>query len=390
MSSQYCTATRIPQEQKIRVLVVDDTADNIWFLADALGEISTVQVAKNGETALKLAAQTPHPEIVLLDVQMPVMDGYEVCRHLKSMAETRDIPVIFVTAMSAAREEAKGLRLGAADYIHKPFDPAIVRARVRNLVDLKRHRDSLQDIIRSQTKALRRTQVGTIMALADIAEWRDPETGEHVKRTQEYVYRIAKELTKNPKYATQLTPDFIDMLYMCAPLHDMGKVSISDSILLKPGKLTDEEFLTMQQHCKFGAEILQRALERIGHDPFLEMAYQVARWHHDRWDGKGYPDGLAGESIPLAARIMSVADVYDALISRRPYKVPMTHEESLRSIVEDSGKRFDPDVVTAFLNCQAEIKDIMEKNSELEGPDCNLPLEHQDLLIGMDLPSTRA
>ena len=353
--------------RKSRVLIVDDTADNIWFLADALSDTAIVQVARNGETALKLAAQQPQPEIVLLDVQMPGMDGYEVCRRLKNMAETADIPIVFVTAMSEAREEAKGLGLGAADYIHKPFDPAIVRARVRNLVEYKRHRDSLQEIIRSQTRALRKTQVGTIMALADVAEWRDPETGEHIKRTQEYVYCIALELSRTPEYATLLTPDYLEMLYMCAPLHDMGKVSISDAILLKPGKLTPEEFAIMQQHCEFGAQILQSALTHVGRDPFLEMAYQVARWHHDRWDGKGYPDGLMGQSIPLAARIMSVADVYDALISHRPYKDPMPHEEAVAVIISDRGKRFDPDVVDAFIRCQEKIKNIKEKISENNG-----------------------
>ena len=354
------------QDSKIRVLIVDDTPDNVWFLAEALAGICIIQVARDGPSALKMVVQKPMPEIVLLDVQMPGMDGYEVCRHLKNASDTKDIPIIFVTAMSEARDEAKGLKYGGADYIHKPFDPAIVRARVQNLAELKRYRDSLHDIIRAQTRALRKTQVGTIMALADLAEWRDPETGEHIKRTQEYVYCIARELAKNPKFTTTLTPDFIEMLYMCAPLHDMGKVSISDSILLKPGKLTEDEFSIMQKHCEFGAQILKRSLERIGREPFLEMAYQVARWHHDRWDGQGYPDGLMGDAIPVAARIMSVADVYDALISARPYKAPMPHEEAVSIIIEDSGTRFDPDVVEAFLSVQVEIKEIAERIQERE------------------------
>ena len=347
--------------EKIRVLIVDDTPDNVWFLAEALNDLCIIQVARDGPSALKMAEQKPLPEIILLDVQMPGMDGYEVCHHLKLSHATRDIPVIFVTAMSEVQNEAKGLKCGGADYIHKPFDPAIVRARVQNLAELKRYRDSLHDIIRAQTTALRKTQVGTIMALADLAEWRDPETGEHIKRTQGYVRCIAQELSRNPKFTTELTPDFIEMLYMCAPLHDMGKVSISDAILLKPGKLTPEEFAVMQKHCEFGAEIIRRSLERIGREPFLEMAYQVARWHHDRWDGEGYPDGLMGEAIPLAARIMSVADVYDALISERPYKASMKHEEALKIITEDSGKRFDPDVIDAFLAVEKQICDIAKR-----------------------------
>lgn len=345
-------------DTKIRVLIVDDTPDNVWFLADALKDICIIQVARDGQSALKTVSQNPLPEIILLDVQMPGMDGYEVCRQLKLGHTTRDIPVIFVTAMGEVQNEAKGLMCGGADYIHKPFDPAIVRARVQNMAELKRYRDCLQDIIRAQTAALRKTQVGTIMALADLAEWRDPETGEHIKRTQEYVRCIAQELARNPKFITELTPDFVEMLYMCAPLHDMGKVSISDAILLKPSKLTPEEFAVMQKHCEFGAAIIRRSLERIGHEPFLEMAYQVARWHHDRWDGEGYPDGLMGEAIPLAARIMSVADVYDALISERPYKPPMEHEEAMRIIVEDRGKRFDPDVVDAFCDVSVQIQEI--------------------------------
>lgn len=350
-------------EKKCRVLIVDDTADNIWFLAQALGDSAVVQAARDGNMALSLAARRPQPEIVLLDVQMPAMDGYEVCARLKESVETRDIPVIFVTALSEAGSEVRGLNLGAADYIHKPFDPAIVRARVRNLVEFKRYRDSLQDIIRTQTRALRKTQVGTIMALADTAEWRDPETGEHIKRTQEYVFLIANELGQSPKYASVVTSDYKDMLFLCAPLHDMGKVSISDAILEKPGKLTEEEVGIMQQHCKFGAQILQGALGRVGSDPFLEMAYQVARWHHDRWDGTGYPDGLAGEAIPLAARIMAVADVYDALRSRKPYKEPIPHDEAVKIITEDSGLRFDPDVVEAFLRCQDKLCAVFDKNT---------------------------
>lgn len=361
MLSQSLIGSSLGLLQKIRVLIVDDTPDNVWFLAEALTSIAVIQVARDGPSALRLVREEPQPEIILLDVQMPVMDGYEVCRLLKDDVTTQNIPVIFVTGMSAATDEVKGLHYGGADYIHKPFDPAIVRARVKNLVDFKRLQDSLHDIIREQTRALRKTQVGTIMALADLAEWRDPETGEHIKRTQEYVQVIAQALSKSPKYASMLTPDYIEMLYMCAPLHDMGKVSISDAILLKPGKLTDEEFRTMQKHCEFGAQILRRSLERIGRDPFLEMAHQVARWHHDRWDGQGYPDGLKGEAIPLAARIMSVADVYDALISRRSYKRGFSHEEAVEIIVSDSGKRFDPDVIGAFLDVQPEIRAIAER-----------------------------
>ena len=214
MSLSMLRDEAVSPENKIRVLIVDDTPDNVWFLAESLTEIAVIQVARDGPSALKIVAKSPQPEIILLDVQMPGMDGYEVCRELKQTPQTREIPVIFVTALSGAREEVKGLLYGGADYIHKPFDPAIVRARVKNLVDFKRLRDSLNDIIRAQTSALRRTQVGTIMALADIAEWRDPETGEHIKRTQEYVRCIDEALARRPDYSNILTPDYIEMLYM--------------------------------------------------------------------------------------------------------------------------------------------------------------------------------
>lgn len=345
-------------EEKPRVLIVDDTPDSVWFLAGALKGLCTIQVAKDGTTALNMLSTHALPELVLLDVQMPGIDGYEVCRCMKADPRTSEIPIIFVTSTSDPADESKGLKLGAADYIHKPFSPDIVRVRVLNTIEFKRHRDNLYSLVHMKTQALRRTQQGTIMALADMAEWRDPETGYHIKRTQKYVECIAKSMAKQPRYVTSLAPQQIELMYMCAPLHDVGKVSIPDAILLKPGKLSEAELAIMQKHSEFGARILQKALNNVGQDPFLELAYEVARWHHERWDGEGYPDKLKGTDIPIAARIMSVADVYDALISNRPYKHAFTHEETMDIIVADNGKRFDPDIIEGFLNCQDEIHEI--------------------------------
>lgn len=358
--STFYSSTTLEYGEKPRVLIVDDTPDSVWVLAGALKNFCTIQVASSGEIALETLARTPLPEIVLLDVQMPGIDGFEVCRRIKAEQRTQGIPIIFITSTIDPMDESKGLKLGASDYIHKPFSPDIVRARVMNTVEIKRYKDNLHSLVQMKTSILYKTQQSTILALADVAEWRDPDTGEHIKRTQNYVNCIARVLAKNPKYVSELTPQAIELMCMCAPLHDVGKVSIPDAILLKPGKLDNPEFSLMQKHSEFGAEILQKALNRVGNDPFLELAYEVARWHHECWDGSGYPDGLKGEAIPIAARIMSVADVYDALISPRPYKQAFTHEKTVQIITAEKNRRFDPMVVDAFLECHEEIRAISQ------------------------------
>lgn len=357
-------AGSMEQGEKPRVLIVDDTPESVWVLADALKDFYTLQVAREGKFALEALASPPLPDIVLLDVNMPGMDGYEVCRRIKADPRTAEVPVIFVTSDVDPEGESRGLQYGASDYIHKPFSPDIVRARVRNTVEFKRHKDLLYSLVQQKTNTLLRTQQGTILALADLAEWRDPDTGSHIKRTQAYVKCLAQGLAKQPKYVTELTPQSIELMYMCAPLHDVGKVSISDAILLKAGKLTPPEMAIMQQHSKFGAQVLERALNHVGKDPFLELAYTIARWHHECWDGTGYPDGLRGEAIPLAARIMSVADVYDALVSTRPYKPPFSHQKAVDIILADRGKRFDPLVVDAFIQCQADMLAIFQNSND--------------------------
>lgn len=359
----FYTRTTFENGEKPRVLIVDDTPDSVWVLAGALKSFCTIQVASNGELALETLERNPLPEIVLLDVQMPGIDGFEVCRRIKANPRTQSVPIIFITSTIDPMDESRGLKLGASDYIHKPFSPDIVRARVMNTVEIKRYKDNLHSLVQMKTSILYKTQQSTILALADVAEWRDPDTGEHIKRTQNYVNCIARTLSKKPQYVSQLTPQAIDLMCMCAPLHDVGKVSIPDSILLKPGKLDAPEFSLMQKHSEFGAEILQKALNRVGNDPFLQLAYEVARWHHECWDGTGYPDGLVGEAIPIAARIMSVADVYDALISARPYKKAFSHEKTVDIIVAERGKRFDPVVVDAFLECQEEIREISQSEN---------------------------
>jgi len=258
------------------------------------------------------------------------------------------------------------LSLGAVDYIGKPFKASLVKNRVANQLELKRHRDRLDELVRERTQELALTKEVTIEAMATLAEWRDPETGGHIKRTQNYVRILAEYMAANPKYAPQLDENTIELLYLSAPLHDVGKVSIPDSILLKPGRLTDEEFTEMKRHTTRGRDALAAAERKLGGNSFLRLAREIAYGHHERWDGKGYPQSIAGEAIPLPARLMSLADVYDALTSRRVYKPALPHEEVATMIRQGRGEQFDPDVVDAFVQLQDEFQTITQRFHDQE------------------------
>ncbi len=348
-----------PQKDRSRVLIVDDAPENIRILGELLKDKYTVMFARNGEDALRLAngsptevggkATAPKPDIILLDVIMPGMDGYEVCQKLKESPRTHDIPVLFITAQSDEKEESRGLSIGAVDYVSKPFRSTLVLTRVDNQLELKKHRDALDDLVKDRTKELSLTQEATIEAMASLAEWRDPETGMHIKRTQKFVKVLAEHMAEWENYADKLDAKTIELLYLSAPLHDVGKVCIPDAILQKPGRLTEDEFEQMKQHTLRGRDALSTADSKLGSDSFLRIARTIALNHHERWDGKGYPRGLAAEEIPLPAQLMSVADVYDALTSRRVYKPPMPHEKAKQLIVEGRATQFAPDVVDAFL-----------------------------------------
>jgi len=333
---------------KQRLLIVDDTPANIKILNDLLREDYSIAVATSGERALELAGEDP-PDLVLLDIMMPQMDGYEVCRRLKADPRTHDVPVIFVTAMSEEDDEARGLDLGAVDYITKPYRAGLVKARVHNHLELKRHRDDLAALVRTRTAELVLTQEATIESLATLAETRDPETGGHIRRTQHYVRILAERLRLDHPEDWDLDDAMVDLLYQSAPLHDVGKVGVPDHILLKPGKLEPEEFEQMKLHTVYGRDSLIRAESRLGGNSFLRVGAEIAYSHHEKWDGTGYPQGLAGEAIPAAGRLMALADVYDALISRRVYKPPFTHSRAVGIITEGRGGHFDPLVVDAFL-----------------------------------------
>lgn len=325
--------------RKPTVLVVDDTPENLQLMNGLLRGQYKVRLATHGGIALELAHQDPQPDLILLDIMMPGLDGYEVCKRLKADSGTRSIPVIFLTALSQEMDEQRGFRDGCVDYITKPFCPDIVLARVATHVALKRasdllvdHNRSLRKEVERQTREVQKVQDVTILIMASLAETRDNETGMHLRRTQNYMKILAEHLHQNSPYASQLDEEVIELLYKSTPLHDIGKVGIPDHILLKPGKLTPEEFRVMQKHSELGAHIISEA-EKLLDTPssFLRYAREIAYYHHENWDGSGYPIGLKGEAIPLSARLMSVADVYDALISKRCYKAAFAHPGPARS-----------------------------------------------------------
>jgi len=347
--------------------VVDDTAANIDLLLDTLGEDYRVRVATDGEAALKSVGKAP-PDLILLDVMMPGMDGFQVCRRLKATPAFRDIPVVFLTALSEDADEARGLALGAVDYIAKPFNPTIVKARVRNHLELEAHRGRLEELVERRTVELERTREAAIVSMALLAEYRDSETGRHIQRTKHYVLSLARTLSR--RYPEELTPANMELLFQSAPLHDIGKVAIPDSILLKTDKLTDEEFAQIRLHTTIGAEVIGKAEAQLGSNSFLRMAREMAGLHHERWDGSGYPRGLQGEEIPLSARLMAIADVYDALTSRRPYKSPFSHEKAFRVITRGDGRtlpeHFCPVVLEAFREVHDQWMRIAERFSDDE------------------------
>jgi putative two-component system response regulator len=341
-----------------QILLVDDNTTNLQLLRDTLdGHGYKLLAAKNGKTALSIAAKAK-PDLILLDIMMPEMDGYEVCKRLKAEKTTHQIPVIFVTALTDAEDEAKGLSLGAVDYITKPFNPELIRARVRNHLELKRHQDQLENLVKERTKRLALTQAVTIESLATLAEYRDPETGGHIKRTQNYVKALAVHLKDHPRFRDELNTETIELLYVSAPLHDVGKVAVPDNILLKAGQLTDEEFEEMKKHTQFGYEALRITEQKLGQDTFLHYATEIAYSHQEKWDGSGYPRGLKGDDIPISGRLMALADVYDALISKRVYKPPFPHEKAVKIIREGRDRHFDPDVVDAFVELENTFRNI--------------------------------
>jgi len=350
---------------QISIMIVDDTPANLQVLAGMLKDGGyKVRPVPSGKLAINAAENDP-PDLILLDIMMPEMDGYDVCRKLKSTEKLKNIPVIFISAMNDTPDKVKALGVGGVDYITKPFQFAEVRARVethlkiRKLqLELQEHNNMLQKIVENKVKEISDSQMATIIALARLAESRDYETGKHIERVQIYCKMLADRLCEKSGSKGKMDIAYVENIFHASPLHDIGKVGISDSILLKPGKLTPEEFEIMKTHTVIGAQTLEAVRGKYPKNAFINMGIAIARSHHEKWDGTGYPNGLAGEDIPLCARIMAVVDVYDALRAKRCYKKPFEHRESCDIIIKDEGKSFDPAIIEIFKELSSRFETV--------------------------------
>jgi len=341
-------------DNKIRkktILVVDDNPENIHLLRETLHQDYKVKAAINGKIAIKIACGMSQPDLILLDIMMPEMDGYEVCQYLKKQPKTMQIPIIFVSAKSEVCDEQKGFELGAVDYITKPISPPIVLARVSAHLQLADQQQHLMSLVAEKTQDLEKTRMEIIHSLGRAAEFKDNETGMHVVRMSWYSYYLAQQVTENN--------DWSELLRNAAPMHDIGKIGIPDEVLLKPGELNADEWEIMQKHVEYGVEILGKHETAL-----LALALEVAQYHHEKWDGSGYPSGISGEDIPLSARIVAIADVFDALTSQRPYKKAWSVEKAIELIDSESGKHFDPKLVLEFKKCRAKMLEIKLKYSD--------------------------
>ncbi len=334
------------------ILLVDDTLDNLALLTRMLQDCGyAVRPVPNGRLAFK-AIRGEKPDLILLDITMPDMDGYEVCRQLKQDPELKDIPVLFISALTQTSEKIKAFEMGGVDYITKPFQFEEVKARVETHLKLHRFQMGLEDQVEKQVKEIVELQMGVLVGLAKLAETRDSDTGKHLERIQILCKLFADELRHRPTFEAQVDEKYCVRIFNASPLHDIGKVGIPDNILLKPGKLTPEEFEIMKTHAMIGAQTLEAVQQRLPFNEFLKMGITIARSHHEKWNGQGYPDGLSGQDIPLSARIMAIVDVYDAVRSKRVYKSLVSHQETCDLLLRESGKHFDPALIEVFADLQ--------------------------------------
>ncbi|MCX7233833.1 MAG: HD domain-containing protein [Burkholderiales bacterium] len=341
-------------------------------LADALNDICSLQTRQPDTLAPDALAQGTLPDLILIDGDLPGDQSDRLCLALKHHPSTQRIPVIWLSKRSSTQDQIRGFACGAADYIASTVPPELLRARVQ--AQLVRHggSDVLSDInqlleqtVLRSTQELATVQHVTLAALTALAETRDNETGNHIQRTQHYVRALALRLQHHPRFASFLTASTIEMLFRSAPLHDIGKVGIPDRILLKPGRFEPEEMAIMKTHTTLGRDVIEQAERLIGAKVgFLTIAKEIAYSHQEKWDGSGYPEGLAGEAIPVSARLMALADVYDAIISRRVYKEGMSHASAVHIISQGRGQHFDPDIVDAFLAILDEFQDIAARYAD--------------------------
>ncbi len=361
------------------ILIVDDEERNRALLNDYVITLGhTPVLADNGLSALARIKNEP-PDLMLLDIMMPEMDGHAVLARMRTEPAWQKVPVIVISAVDDMDSVVKCIQNGAEDYLVKPFQPSLLRARIEVSLERKRLRDQaedyerkiedyslrLEDRVREEVRKVSEGQLSTIFAMSKLAESRDPETGAHLERMREYCRILARQLRRLPKFDQRIDEDFIDNLYIASPLHDIGKVATPDRILLKPGKLTDEEFEIMKSHASIGAATLREVNEKHPGNGFLILASEIAECHHEKWNGTGYPRGLVGEDIPLSARIVALADVYDALTSERCYKNAFTHEKSKGIIVGERGNHFDPDIVDAFVEAHETFDEVRKRHQNM-------------------------
>ncbi len=349
------------------ILVVDDNVGNLKLVEQILRQDYKPVLLTSGRDALKYL-DLKRPDLIVLDIDMPEMSGYDVIRKIKQRPEISNIPVIFFSAKSDDESELEGLSCGAVDFIGKPVIPALLIHRIRTQLELFKYRHHLELVVQEKTIQILQLQQTTVTTLTELSECRDSETGSHIKRTSLYVETLARELARVPKFAEELTEEKIYSIITAAPLHDIGKMAIPDAILNKPGRLTREEVELMKTHVEIGAATLRRAIDSLGFASFLDIGLELCLTHHEKWDGTGYPAHLSGEAIPLAGRIMALADVYDALTSTRPYKSPLSHEVAAAIIAEGKNHHFDPDLVDVFLRVSSRFSEIGERLNHVTSP----------------------
>ncbi|MCL1849468.1 MAG: response regulator [Clostridiales bacterium] len=350
------------------IFLVDDDITNLTIGDQALADYYNVFTVNSGSTLLRLLERRI-PDMILLDVEMPGMNGYETIKRIKSNPATSGIPVIFLTAQSASEDELEGLSLGAIDYILKPFSPVLLRKRIEMhlLVESQRHaliqfNTNLMDMVEEKTKTVVELRNAVLYTMAGLVEYRDVTTGKHIERTQAYLQILLNAIIASGLYFNEVASWDLDLVLQSAQLHDVGKISIKDDILLKPGKLTPEEFETIKGHTTNGKNIIDEIKTMTTEQAFLDYARVFAGSHHEKWDGSGYPEGLAGEDIPLLGRVLAIVDVYDALISDRPYKQAIPHEEAVQIILDGCGTQFDPQVIGVFKQITDLFSEITSRN----------------------------
>jgi len=351
-------------ETKPKILIVDDERFYINVLVELLKDQYQLYIAKSGEQALKRLSDNP-PDLILLDIMMPEMDGYQTCVEIKKNPLWTEIPIIFLTGKTDQESEAKAFDYGAVDFINKPIAATTVLARIKTHLSLlhshqvlEQQNKILEQKVRERTHEIELTQDAAIYSLSMLAEARDQETGEHIQRTQQFIKILAKQLQFHPKFSDYLDDKTIEALYKSAPLHDIGKIAVADSILKKPGPLTAEEMIEMHKHTTYGGDAIRNAEKLSGSSSFLKYAREIAYSHQEKWDGSGYPESLKTDQIPISARLMAIADVYDALVNKRVYKSALTHQQAVTYISQQRGKHFDPDMVDAFMQIEAEFEHV--------------------------------